>query len=149
MFGYDWPPPWVGSFPISPPYAIPPVVGADGQPGQAGADDDMDGVTDNFSELGATGSDDIPGAPPNGMLRAPFNLCRTYDTWCTAYTKPTTQYFTDSNSNGSWDAGEPTSPVTPVAPPYIVPLRGLQIKIRFVDPDTRTTREITITQELQ
>jgi len=66
-----------------------------------------------------------------GMFRAPLSLCRTYDTWCTAYTKPTQQN------------------VIPVAPPYIVPLRGIQIKIRFADPESRLTREITIVQELQ
>jgi hypothetical protein len=68
---------------------------------------------------------------PSGMYRAPLNLAWTYDTWCTAYTKPT-------------QAG-----VVPVAPPYIVPLRGIQIKIRFVEPETRLTREITIIQELR
>jgi hypothetical protein len=70
------------------------------------------------------------------MQRAPFNLARTYDTWCTAYTKPT-------------QVG-----VIPVAPPYIVPLRGIEIQIRFVeyDDERRTsllTKEITIVQELQ
>ena len=64
-----------------------------------------------------------------GILGATI-LARTYDTWCTAYTKPT------------------QARVIPVAPPYIVPLRGIQIKIRFVDPATRLTREITIVQEL-
>jgi hypothetical protein len=68
---------------------------------------------------------------PGGMAPAPAALARTYDTWCTAYTRP----------------ADPT--VTPVGPPYIVPLRGIQIKIRFVHPDTRVTREITIVQELQ
>jgi hypothetical protein len=84
-------------------------------------------------------------ALPLGMLRAPAALNRTYDTWCSAYTRPT-QQFNDLNGNGVQD-GEPS--VVPVAPPYIVPLRAIQIKIRFVDPDTRLTREITIVQELQ
>jgi type II secretory pathway pseudopilin PulG len=68
---------------------------------------------------------------PLGMFRSPISLCRTYDTWCSAYTKPI-------------QVG-----VVPVAPPYMVPLRGIQIKIRFADPETRLTREITIVQELQ
>jgi hypothetical protein len=68
---------------------------------------------------------------PLGMLQAPAALARTYDTWCSAYTHPTQQG------------------VTPVAPPYIVPLRSIQIKIRYVDPETRLTRELTIVQELQ
>jgi hypothetical protein len=74
---------------------------------------------------------------PFGMLRADLSLCRTYDTWCTAYTKPTPRVNASS------------APVVPVAPPYIVPVRGIQIKIRFADPETRLTREITIAQELQ
>ncbi len=82
---------------------------------------------------------------PLGMLRAPVSLCRTYDTWCSAYTKPT-QVWQDLNSNGVPDYGEPG---VPVAPPYIVPVRGIQIKIRFADPQTRLTREITFVQELQ
>lgn len=83
---------------------------------------------------------------PQGMLRAPAALNRTYDTWCSAYTRPT-QQFNDLNSNGVQNGGEPS--VLPVAPPYIVPLRAIQIKIRFVDPDTQLTRELTIVQELQ
>jgi hypothetical protein len=81
-----------------------------------------------------------PGIVPDmpfGMLRADLSLCRTYDTWCTAYTKPTPRVNASS------------APVVPVAPPYIVPVRGIQIKIRFADPETRLTREITIAQELQ
>jgi hypothetical protein len=121
-FGYD--------STISPAYAIPPGYGLDLQPGVAGTDDDGNGATDDAAEYGWSGSDDILGNPPLGMLRAPFRLARSYDTWCTAYTKPT-QFR-----------------VQPVAPPYIAPLRGIQIKIRFVDPATRLTREITIIQEL-
>jgi type II secretory pathway pseudopilin PulG len=133
-FGFNWPDPTnFPGWPASPPYAIPPAIGPDGQPGQAGTDDDGDGVTDNMSELGWAGTDDVPyiGYPPLGMLRAPFSMCRTYDTWCTSYTKPAQMS------------------IPPIAPPYIVPVRGIQIKIRFADPQTRLTREITIVQELQ
>jgi hypothetical protein len=88
-----------------------------------------------------------PAAPglPLGLLRAPTALARTYDTWCSVYTKPT-QLWQDTTGDGIPTIGEPG---IPVAPPYIVPLRGIQIKIRFVDPDTRLTRELTIIQELQ
>lgn len=40
-------------------------VGADGQPGAAGIDDDQDGTTDNMSELGWYGTDDIPNRGPD------------------------------------------------------------------------------------
>jgi hypothetical protein len=85
-----------------------------------------------------------PGLP-FGMLRAPAALSRTYDTWCVAYTKPEQTWQDTIGSNGAPERGEPGMPM---APPYIVPLRGIQIKIRFVDPDTRLTREVTIVQEL-
>jgi hypothetical protein len=41
------------------------VPGDDGLPGQAGRDDDFDGVIDNQSEMGAVGSDDLCLAPWN------------------------------------------------------------------------------------
>ena len=89
----------------------------------------------------------IRGTPglPLGMARAPASLNRTYDTWCTAYTKPT-RVWRDDDGDGLPSFGDPG---VPVAPPYIVPVRGIQIKIRFVDPDSQLTREITIVQELQ
>ncbi|MBI2827160.1 MAG: prepilin-type N-terminal cleavage/methylation domain-containing protein [Planctomycetia bacterium] len=50
--------------------------------------------------------------------------------------------FTDLNGNGTWDGGEQET-----APPYRVPLRGVQIKIRCFEPDSRQIREVTIVQE--
>jgi hypothetical protein len=71
---------------------------------------------------------DEGGGGDDGLWR---RLLHTYDTWCTAYSKPA-------------HVG-----MKPVGPPYIAPVRGIQIKIRFVDPETRHTRETTIVQELQ
>jgi prepilin-type N-terminal cleavage/methylation domain-containing protein len=39
---------------------IAPMLGTDGQPGQAGTDDDANGITDDISEIGWTSSDDVP-----------------------------------------------------------------------------------------
>jgi hypothetical protein len=115
-------------------------LGLDTTPGRAGVDDDANGTVDDAFDIGWPDSDD-----PTPMLRAPFALARTYDTWCTAYTRPR-QLPQDFNGNGRFDTNEW---VRPVAPPYIVPLRGIQIKIRYADPESRLTREITIIQELQ
>jgi type II secretory pathway pseudopilin PulG len=138
--GFGMPFGW-NATPPGPPYAIPPSFGPDGQPGRAGVDDDGNGTVDDISELGWPGSDD-----DIGMYRCPMSLARTYDTWCSAYTKPV-QAGIDGNGSGTIDI--PAERVVPVAPPYIVPLRAIQIKIRFVDPSSRLTREVTIVQELK
>lgn len=33
------------------------------------------------------------------------------------------------------------------SPPYPVPLRGIQVKIRVFEPDSRSVREVTIKQD--
>ena len=33
------------------------------------------------------------------------------------------------------------------SPPYPVPLRGIQVKIRVFEPDSRNIREVTVTQD--
>jgi hypothetical protein len=65
--------------------------------------------------------------------------------------------FTDSNGNGGYDSGEPYVDVNgngkydpgeqEAPPPYAHPLRGIQIKIRAFEPDSRQVREVTIVQE--
>ena len=47
----------------------------------------------------------------------------------------------DDNQNGVDDMGERET-----APPYDVPLRGLQVKLRVYEPDTRNIRETTVTR---
>lgn len=48
----------------------------------------------------------------------------------------------DNNSNGPDDVYERET-----SPPYPVPLRGIQIKIRIDDPDSRQVREATVVNE--
>jgi hypothetical protein len=49
----------------------------------------------------------------------------------------------DSNANGIVDdTGELRT-----APPYAVPLRGIQVKIRVFEPDSRQVREVTVVQD--
>jgi type II secretory pathway pseudopilin PulG len=48
----------------------------------------------------------------------------------------------DDGYNGADDPGEAET-----CPPYPVPLRGIQIKIRAMDPDSGQVREVTVVQE--
>ena len=70
------------------------------------------------------------------MLPPPRCLWRTFDTWCTAYTIPP-RLAADH------------VPAAGVAPPYPLPIRAIQIKIRFVEERTGLTRELTIVEELR
>lgn len=57
----------------------------------------------------------------------------------------------DNYTNGVDDPGSDPGPDDPTeretVPPYPSPLRGVQIKIRAFEPDTRQIREVTITHE--
>jgi hypothetical protein len=50
--------------------------------------------------------------------------------------------FDNNGINGIDDAGELEAP-----PPYAVPLRGIQVKIRIFEPDARQIREVTVMQD--
>ncbi len=72
----------------------------------------------------------------------------TYDIWCQGYEyAPSYQPaniangFDDDGANGVDDPLERIS-----SPPYPVPLRGIQIKIRVYEPSTRQVREVTVTE---
>ena len=68
---------------------------------------------------------------------------RVYDTWSVTYYGPNWNDGLDSNSNGVVDdAGEIANP-----PPYPIPLRGIQVKIRIFEPDSRQVREVTVEQD--
>jgi prepilin-type N-terminal cleavage/methylation domain-containing protein len=72
---------------------------------------------------------------------------RVYDTWSFSYEQIVGQ---GRGINGFDDAGSgivdgPADAVT--APPYPAPLRGIQIKIRVFEPDSRQVREVTVVQD--
>ena len=50
--------------------------------------------------------------------------------------------ITGTAINGAHDPGE-----VETCPPYPVPLRGIQVKIRTMDPDSGQVREMTVVQE--
>ena len=75
----------------------------------------------------------------------------TYDTWAVDYERDGidqdgangadqgTNGFDDDNANGVDDVGERET-----SPPYPIPLRGIQVKIRVYEPDTRQVRQATV-----
>jgi prepilin-type N-terminal cleavage/methylation domain-containing protein len=84
---------------------------------------------------------------------AQTGLPGVYDTWSTHYESNginESSTGTDSGSNGLDDdtdgvVDEPDEADAP--PPYNVPLRGIQIKIRVYEPDSRQVREVTVVQD--
>jgi hypothetical protein len=87
---------------------------------------------------------------PKSTLNATATSAKVYDSWCTIYDyapNPSTGVRAndgfDNNSLGIVDnEGERT-----YAAPYPAPLRGVQIKIRVFEPDSRATKEVTIQQD--
>ncbi len=92
-----------------------------------------------------------------GFGPSPGLVARVYDTWSLHY-----EYDgVDQDNDGMVDEGtdgfdndqvgvqgvvdDPGERET--SPPYPVPLRGIQIKIRVFEPDTRNIREVTIIQD--
>jgi hypothetical protein len=111
--------------------------GTDGRWGRANVDDDNNGTVDDLSEAGWDGSDD--------------EISYVYCTWATYYERngvdednsgvadQGTNGFDDDNQNGVDDAGE-----LETSPPYPTPLRGIQVRIRAWDPDSRHVRQATV-----
>ena len=76
---------------------------------------------------------------------------RVYCTWANHYKRDGTDLFlaglTDRGANGFDDndvAGVDDSLEQESRPPYAVPLRAIQVKIRVFEPDTRQIREVTV-----
>jgi hypothetical protein len=78
--------------------------------------------------------------PPQSQLVAGQKEARVYDTWSFGYETEGTNF---SNGNGPADA-VPT-PITMA--PYPAPARGIQVKVRVFEPDSREVREVTIEQD--
>ena len=94
------------------------------------------------------------GAPKSGLAGSPS----IYDSYNFGYENEGT-YGLDGNgkatnvqgpagqsTNGSADIGSVVDNASELLtqPPYPVPLRGIQIKIRCFEPDSRQVREVTI-----
>jgi hypothetical protein len=78
------------------------------------------------------------GTPPTSFSRLahaddatlPLFGARIYDTWTTSYLE---------------DPADADSASIP--PPYLSPLRGIQVRIRVFEPDSRMIREVTVIQD--
>jgi hypothetical protein len=102
----------------------------------------------HFSTTGAKVNRTV--ADPAGYLPC------VYDTWSTHYeamgTARATNGFDDpgNDATGSVTAAngivdDDTEKLT--SPPYPHPLRGIQVKIRVFEPDSRQIREVTVVQD--
>ncbi len=80
-----------------------------------------------------------------GGISTGTNYGFTYDTWSLSYERGqpgggVAMNGIDDNSSGGVD--DPTERQT--SPPYAVPLRGIQVKIRLYDPGSRQVRQATV-----
>jgi type II secretory pathway component PulJ len=100
---------------------------------------------------------------PKSYLNTSATTARVYDTYSTHYEtvalNPQPAGTTpgqavngfDDNGNGIVDDivynGAATDGENITAPPYPIPLRGIQVKIRVYEPDSRQVREVTVIQD--
>ncbi|HEY2841757.1 MAG TPA: prepilin-type N-terminal cleavage/methylation domain-containing protein [Pirellulales bacterium] len=84
----------------------------------------------------------------------PSYIPAIYDTWSTHYERDGIDqdgiYGADQGTNGVDDNNDgliDDLSEQEAAPPYRIPLRGLQVKIRCFDPDSKQIREVTVVQE--
>ncbi|MFZ1936892.1 MAG: hypothetical protein WAU84_24420, partial [Thermoguttaceae bacterium] len=90
----------------------------------------------NFSSLGDNKS---------SLMAANSNSARVYDTYSTSYFDPKGSNGIDDNGDGVVDDDNEKSPNgTALLPPYWYPLRGIQVKIRTFEPDSKQIREVTV-----
>ena len=66
-----------------------------------------------------------------------------YDTWSTSYDSPNGSNGFDDNNDGIVDDDAEKNNT----PPCTYPLRGIQVKIRIFEPDSRQVREVTVVQD--
>ncbi len=87
------------------------------------------------------------GGPRSGLYR-------TYDTWSTQYESDGIDQFGDGNTDQGTDGFDNNSDgrvddasEQETQAPYPVPLRGIRVKIRTFDPESRQIRETTVIQD--
>jgi hypothetical protein len=96
-----------------------------------------------------------PGSPPPNPPPFFAGLGATYDSWAISYerdgitqlagrTDLATNGFDDTDINGNYVGGVDDPSERETSPPYPVPLRGIQVKVRVNEPTTRQVRQATI-----
>jgi hypothetical protein len=91
---------------------------------------------------------------PKSQLAGSLQRGKTYDTWSFHYENEGLDAGNRAGAGLSTDgfvdnaSGIPDAPLEQIAPPpYPTPLRGIQVKIRTFEPDSRAIREVTIEQD--
>jgi prepilin-type N-terminal cleavage/methylation domain-containing protein len=93
----------------------------------------------------ATGTDfSAPAAANSGLGSS--NGDNTYDTWSTTHIESAGVDGLDSNGSGTVDSANEYGNRTP---PYSVPLRGIEVRIRIMEPDTQKVRQSALQAFLQ
>jgi type II secretory pathway pseudopilin PulG len=145
----------------SPPASPFPLVGSNPFPGSE--DINGNGTLDSGEDTNANGRIDRY-TPFQGfgtrVSNAPANLTMpslTYDTWSTSYefdglNQDNDAGLIDEGVNGADEdlddlVDEPAERET--SPPYPVPLRGIEVRIRCIEPTTKEIRQITIRHAFQ
>jgi hypothetical protein len=89
------------------------------------------------------------GGQPNTLSKLTVSASSpaTYDTWTNYYESVGFNGVTAAandglDGNGAGGVDDPTERLT--SPPYPFGLRGVQIKVRTFEPDTRQVREVTV-----
>jgi len=136
-------------------------------PAEISPDDNPMKSDELFYHRGHTASK-LFGDLNNDASKIYYDNSRVYDTWSTHYEKvgllgiSTSSYLPAGRSSNGFDdpildingnvVQNPNGIVDDeveklTSPPYPVPLRGIQVKIRVFEPDSRQVRELTIVQE--
>lgn len=130
-----------------------PGPGADGQPGEAGVDDDGNGTTDDATELGWAGSDDVANNVfdtwhPNFLVDldgdTTWDQCPYSPDVRGPDLQPGRATVDDDGNLTVDDASELGWPGTD----DFTPLQSIQIRLRYLDPVSNQMRDVTIIQSL-
>jgi type II secretory pathway component PulJ len=88
------------------------------------------------------------GDSKSSLMAADNNHSRVYDTYSITHFDPKGANGVDDDSNGVVDDDNEKSPSpSKLLPPYWYPLRGIQVKIRTFEPDSKQIREVTVEQD--
>ncbi len=110
--------------------------------------------TRGISSPGVTTAFSGPGNPKSQLHVTSPNLAAIYDTWSSYYERDgldqdgafgADQATDGEDNNNQAGVDDPTELET--SPPYPVPLRAIQVKIRVFEPSSRQVREVTVVQD--
>lgn len=125
-----------GRVPGDPGYVVPPAGSAVGAYVDLGWGGGIPGArSDPFPPAGKTAFQSA-GVMVSGTNRLPT----TYDTWSRHYEFNEV----DEDGDGKADEGLDDAIDNETSPPYPVPLRGLEVRIRCYEPSSRQIRQVTI-----